>query len=1159
MAKKKQSLPRRAKDFSPQVADAIQTTEDVFTDTTTSETAVPRTEPGSEYASDGVIFYSPVKAGDFVVDFAKISLQAATYEASISSASVKEVIEGRALLVRLFLSKSHRDSMVGMTAVSIQDVRLEVLQQGCETPGGLSLKEETLPYLKVILSGYLDCTDETISAFTYLFKAGYISVKPLIRVDEKDNADSLKLVCRLIIGVTEKSFDGCHGLLDGAKSLWSRSLLKLMRWLRPDLHTDEAIYRLSENKANIRSSGQSLGLCEIDEQETEGRSQQTFDPTLLYEALKPDQCMPALDLVPPMLLAKLRPYQSRAAQWMVMRENNSLSSVQNGCDHDCKSFKWPFCLEVLSLDGKTMFFYNPFSGALSKTPTASVPDIRGGILADEMGLGKTVELLACIMTNFDKALASQRYEAAVRASKELDVKLIKRKRERIACTCGAEDDDEDGIWVQCDICDVWQHASCVGFGTEYQSIDFFEHQVGLRKRQSKLAKNSSAKRRKIAAEKSISRKQERHTLSEDYVCGTCARLIGSVEVEGVSNATLIVCPSSILGQWQEEIARHTEKGALKVIVYEGFQKGPGLQFGSELTCTKYGKIVGAHELAMADIVLTTYNTLQADLSHDTDGEGDQPRSMRYEKRYPVIPTPLTRMMWRRVCLDEAQMVENSTARATEMAKRLNAEIRWCITGTPIQKSLDDLHGLLSFLDLKPFCDHFWWARVLKEPYEKHGAGAMDFAHNYLRRFFWRSSKADVSHELGLPRQEDLSTWLTFSPVEAHFYRRQHERCAKRALEVMRGNITTTNSLRERTLNPSEVSKIMHPLLSLRQACCHPQVGSSGLRSLQKLPMTMDEVLKVLIDKAKTEGEEAQRNLVGALNGLAALKMLESDPPSAVSLYREAISVIEENGEVFDVDPLQKLHLLHNLQEALTMPCEVASGVQHDHGDHLSKKQTRDESDVLLTNQKLQRSDSNDPVGNNKDFTAENESFHVPNVPRTLRDSLLGQQCQDISTKYMSSFYTKLSASQEDYANIHSEVCAHMKDLEDMKGATWWLEVLASVAKESREGKELVRKIKKFLSERDAVALSHRAHANASSLALRFNDLNGLQYVLNRELDAIFDCRNKLLEKLSEADELMKNPSPQDVERAGNCSQCDHSQSGPICAICETDQVYQVGT
>ncbi|KAI5079688.1 hypothetical protein GOP47_0005167 [Adiantum capillus-veneris] len=1114
MAKKKQSLPKRAKGSFSQAADAIKGIGDVFADATTTETAMLKIEPGSKDASNGVILYSPLKG---------------------------------------------RDSMMGLRELSIQDVRLEVLQQGCNTPGGLIANADTLPDSKVIISGYLDCSDETITAFTYLFKAGYISVRPLIRVDEKQYVDNPEIVCRLVIGVTQKSFDGCNGLLDGAKSLWSRSMLKVMRWLRPELHTDEAIYGLSENKPTGRSSV----LVETDGQETEGRSQQTFDPTLLYEALRPDHGLCALDRAPPKLLAKLRPYQSRAAQWMVMKEKDLISSVQNDCDSDCRNFKWPFCLEVLSLDGKTLFYYNPFSGALSKIPTNSFANIRGGILADEMGLGKTVELLACIMTNSDRALASQRCEAAERARKELDMKLLKRKRERIACPCGACDDDHAGIWVQCDVCDVWQHASCVGFGTEYESVQFFEYQMAIRKRQAKVSNSSSAKRREFTADESISVKKEIYTIRKDFVCGDCASLIGSVEVEGVSNATLIVCPSSILGQWQEEIARHTEKGALKVIVYEGFQKGPGLQSGGEVTRTKYGKIVGAHELAMADIVLTTYNTLQADLSHDTEGEGNQPRSMRYVKRYPVVPTPLTRMTWRRVCLDEAQMVENSNARATEMAKRLNAEIRWCITGTPIQKSLDDLHGLLSFLDLQPFCDYFWWARVLREPYEKNGAGAMNFVHNYLKTIFWRSSKADVSHELGLPPQEDLLTWLTFSPVEAHFYRRQHERCATRALEVMRGNITTAKPFKDRMLSPSEVAKIMHPLLSLRQACCHPQVGSSGLRSLQKLPMTMDEVLKVLIDKAMTEGEEAQRNLVGALNGLAALKILEGDPPSAVSLYREALSIIEENGEIFDVDQLQKLHLLHNLQEALTMPYEVASGVQYHPGNQLSRKRPRDETDELLASQKLHRSDSGgsmDSMAINNDYAvacAKKESVYVPGVPRTLRDSLLGQQCQDIRTKYMASFYAKLSASQQDYSNAHSEVCAHMKDLEEMNGATWWLDVLASITKENIEGKELVKKIKNSLSERDSVALSRRGHANASSLALRFNDLKGLQYVLNRELDAIFDCRNKLVEKLSEVDELMKNPSAEDVERAGNCSQCAMSQNGRICAICEADQVYQM--
>ena len=82
--------------------------------------------------------------------------------------------------------------------------------------------------------------------------------------------------------------------------------------------------------------------------------------------------------------------------------------------------------------------------------------------------------------------------------------------------------------------------------------------------------------------------------------------------------------------------RHTETGLLKLIVYEGFQRGGRLYSGGEVKSSKYGQVVGAHELASADIVLTTYTTLQADLSHDTDGDDTSQRSLRHTKRYFVL-------------------------------------------------------------------------------------------------------------------------------------------------------------------------------------------------------------------------------------------------------------------------------------------------------------------------------------------------------------------------------------------------------------------------------------------------------------------------------------------------------------------------------------------
>ena len=90
-------------------------------------------------------------------------------------------------------------------------------------------------------------------------------------------------------------------------------------------------------------------------------------------------------------------------------------------------------------------------------------------------------------------------------------------------------------------------------------------------------------------------------------------------------------------------------------------------------------------IAKADVVITTYDVLRTELYFaDAKFNVGEKRSRR-TLTYMNAPSPLLSIEFWRLCLDEAQMVEGSTTRAAEMARKLEAIHRWCVTGTPIQK------------------------------------------------------------------------------------------------------------------------------------------------------------------------------------------------------------------------------------------------------------------------------------------------------------------------------------------------------------------------------------------------------------------------------------------------------------------------------------------
>ena len=127
------------------------------------------------------------------------------------------------------------------------------------------------------------------------------------------------------------------------------------------------------------------------------------------------------------------------------------------------------------------------------------------------------------------------------------------------------------------------------------------------------------------------------------------------------------------------------------------------------------------------------------------------------------------------------------------------------------------------------------------------------------------------------------------------------------------------------LDRKTLTLILQPIIKLRQACCHPQIVKGMNMNIQKSTLTMEQLLENMIKKVTGECEEANRQYVAALNGLAGMDIIEEKYTEAVESYRTVLRWVEEHKGKIKTDSLQKLHTVTNLAEILEVG--KSSGVQ----------------------------------------------------------------------------------------------------------------------------------------------------------------------------------------------------------------------------------------
>lgn len=141
-------------------------------------------------------------------------------------------------------------------------------------------------------------------------------------------------------------------------------------------------------------------------------------------------------------------------------------------------------------------------------------------------------------------------------------------------------------------------------------------------------------------------------------------------------------------------------------------------------------------------------------------------------------------------------------------------------------------------------------------------------------------------------------------------------------------------------------------------------------------------------KTQSEGEEALRVLIVALNGIAAIFMLKQEFSEAVSSYKEALRITEEHAEDFRLDPLLNIHILHNLAEILPLV-----DVKDDDHHRAAKRQR-----ITEVNSDLK-----------KDGECHEECKTLEIV------------CDTLKVKYLSAFNSKLSAAQQEFTKSYDQV------------------------------------------------------------------------------------------------------------------------------------------
>jgi len=231
--------------------------------------------------------------------------------------------------------------------------------------------------------------------------------------------------------------------------------------------------------------------------------------------------------------------------------------------------------------------------------------------------------------------------------------------------------------------------------------------------------------------------------------------------------TLLICPMSVVGNWQREAERFAP--SLRVLVHHGPER------------LKSRKFVAAAR--RADLVITTY--VLATRDRETIAE----------------------VKWERVALDEAQNIKTSDAKQTRAIRSLPARHRIALTGTPVENRLTELHSIMDFLNPGLLGPAATFKRCYATPIERwRDPRATERLRLATAPFILRRLKIDKDIISDLPDKIEMRVDCHLTREQATLYQAVVDEMLEKA---------------ERATGIERSAIVLAALMKLKQACNHP--------------------------------------------------------------------------------------------------------------------------------------------------------------------------------------------------------------------------------------------------------------------------------------------------------------------------------------------------